>query len=38
LEEIKNKTSLGCIAEVFSLGLTGYWIREKGNTLEDITG
>ena len=36
--EVKAKPGLGYIAGVVSLGLAGYWIREKGNTLEDITG
>tara|TARA_B100000959_G_C14507169_1_gene429736 strand:+ start:374 stop:490 length:117 start_codon:yes stop_codon:yes gene_type:complete len=38
LEEIKDKPGLGYIAGVVSLGLAGYLIRERGITLEDITG
>ena len=36
--EFKAKPGLGYIAGVVSLGLAGYLIRERGITLEDITG
>ena len=36
--EVKAKPGLGYIAGVISLGIAGYLIRERGITLEDITG
>ena len=36
--EIKTKPSLGYVAGIIALGLSGYLIRERGITLQDITG
>ena len=36
--EINAKPSLGYVAGIIALGLSGYLIRERGITLQDITG
>ena len=37
-QETKTKPGLGYVAGVVALGLSGYLIRERGITMQDITG